>query len=208
MPTRKPRRYARYAALTLAVGGTGLLLASCAMSPPNPNPRADVPLKLANVDLPRYMGRWYIVANIPYFLEKDLVGSNTTYTLRDDGKVLEDFAARKGGFDGEAKTYQFVNTPDPSTGNAHWSVRLFWPLYGSQDTLYVDDAYEYTLIGYKNKRLGWIFARSPEMSDAKYRELLQKFDAQGYDTSRFRRVPQKPEDLGKSGYQSPGQPTP
>lgn len=192
--------------LPLAVVGTALLLASCVMTPPNPNPRADAPLRLAKVDLPRYMGRWYIIANTPYFLEKDLVASNTTYTLGDDGKVIEDFSGRKGGFDGELKRYRLINTPDPALGNAHWSVRLFWPIYVSQDTLYVDDDYQHTLIGYGDKKLGWVYARTPEINDAKYRELLQKFEEFGYDTSRFRRVPQKPEDLGKPGYQTPKAP--
>ena len=29
----------------------------------------------ANVDLDRYMGKWYIIANIPYFAEKGKVAS-------------------------------------------------------------------------------------------------------------------------------------
>ena len=45
-------------------------LTSCSGAPPNPNPLADVPLKVASVDLPRYMGRWYVIANIPYFAER------------------------------------------------------------------------------------------------------------------------------------------
>ena len=179
------------------------MMTACSSAPTNPNPRADAPLQLAKVDLPRYMGQWYIVANIPYFLEKDLVGSKTRYTLRDDGKVVENFEARKGTFDGESKSYEFIDTPDPATNNAHWSVRLFWPIYVSQDTLYVDDDYEYTLIGYKDKSLGWIFARKPELSEAKYKELLQRFADQGYDTSKFRRVPQKPEELGRPGFNTP-----
>jgi apolipoprotein D and lipocalin family protein len=164
------------------------------------NPRADAPLEHARVDLPRYMGTWYIVARIPYFLEKGLVGEKTHYALREDGRVIETFTARKGNFDGEEKSHTFVDKPDPATNNAHWSVRLFWPIYVSQDTLYVDEQYEYTLVGHKKKTLGWIFARKPTMSDEKYRELLGRFEAQGYDTSKFRRVPQKPDEIGKPGF--------
>ena len=192
----------RRSGLTLVIAACAAV-AACSSTPPNPNPRANEPLRLANVDLPRYMGQWYIVANIPYFLEKDFVGSKTRWTLRADGKVVENFSARKGTFDGDLKTYEFIDTPDPATNNAHWSVRFFWPIYGQQDTLYVDENYEYTLIGYKDKSLGWIFARKPELSDAKYKELLQRFADQGYDTSRFRRVPQRPDELGKPGYHTP-----
>jgi apolipoprotein D and lipocalin family protein len=120
--------------------------------------------------------------------------------LHDDGKVVEHFSARKGTFDGPEKNFELVDTPDPATGNAHWSVRFFWPIYLSQDTIYVDDDYRFTLIGYKDRSLGWIFAREPELSDARYRELLGRFEAQGYDTSKFRRVPQKPDEIGKPGF--------
>jgi apolipoprotein D and lipocalin family protein len=181
------------------------LMTACAETPKNPNPRADAPLTYAKVDLPKYMGQWYIVANIPYFLEKDLVASKTKYTLRPDGKVVENFAALKGGFDGELKEYEFVDTPDPDKNNAYWSVRLFWPVYVSQQTIYVDDDYQYTLIGYKDKSLGWIFARTPDISDAKYQELLKRFAAEGYDTSKFRRVPQHREQIGQPGFHSPGE---
>lgn len=193
----------RHLSLVLLSAVAAILLASCVTAPPNHNPRANAPLHLAKVDLPRYMGRWYVIANTPYVLENDLVATYTTYTLRDDGTVLEEFSGRKGGFDGDLKRYLLTNTPDPATDNAHWSVRLFWPIYVSQDTLYVDDDYQYTLIGYGNRKLGWMYARTPEISDAKYRELLQKFDDFGYDTSRFRRIPQKLDDLGKPGYQTP-----
>ena len=49
-----------------------------------------------------------------------------------------------------------------------------------------------------------LFAHSPDISDAKYHELLSRLDEMGYDTSRFRRVPQTPEQIGKPGFQSPG----
>jgi len=192
--------------LSLGLATLGFtMLAACADTPKNTNPRADVPLTNAKVDLPKYMGRWYIVAHIPYFLEKDLVDVHTTYTLSADGKVVtENFEARKDSFNGEVKKYQFEDTPDPATGNAYWSVKLFWPVYVSQTTIYVDDAYQTTLIGYKDKSLGWAFSRTPEISDAKYQEMLKIFEQQGYDVSRFKKVVQKPDQIGKPGFDSPG----
>ncbi len=188
----------------IAIIAALVAIAGCASTPSNPNPRAAQELKLAQVDLPRYMGRWYLIANIPYFGEKNYVASRAEWRLRDDGKIADAYVGKKGGFDQPETRREFVDTVVPGTNNAHWSVRLIWPIYVSQLTLYVDDNYEYTLLGYPGKSLGWIFARKPEMSDAKYRELLEKFDEQGYDTSLFRRVPQKPEQIGKPGFQSPG----
>jgi len=200
---RSTLRMSRVLLLPALIGWTAMT--GCAETPKNPNPRADAPLTHAKLDLPKYMGQWYIVANIPYVLENDLVASKTHYTLRDDGKVVEHFEALKGGFDGDVKKYEFIDTPDPSTGNAYWSVRLFWPIYVSQTTIYVDPDYQYTLIGYKDKSLGWIFSRTPELSEAKYVELLKRFEADGYDISKFRRVPQHREQIGQPGFHSPGE---
>jgi apolipoprotein D and lipocalin family protein len=62
------RRFACAAAAVFLL----FVLNGCSGDPPNPNPRAGVPLQTVPVDLPRYMGRWYIIANIPYFAERGL----------------------------------------------------------------------------------------------------------------------------------------
>ncbi|WP_186123300.1 lipocalin family protein [Burkholderia gladioli] len=187
----------------------GLLLAAvlglggCSGGQPNPNPRAAQPLVTVPVDLPRYMGRWYVIANIPYFAERDVVASRAEWTLRQDGRIDDVFVGRRGGFDKPESRYQFLDTVVPGSGGGAWRVRLFWPIHVSQLTLYVDSDYRYTLIGYPGKSLGWIFSREPEMDEATYRSLLARFDAMGYDTSRFRRVPQLPAQLGQPGFASP-----
>ena len=52
-----------------------LLLGACAGDDP---PQALHP----NVDLQRYSGRWYIIANIPYFAEAGQVGRAGLVTVR------------------------------------------------------------------------------------------------------------------------------
>ena len=42
------------------------------------------------------------------------------------------------------------------------------------------------------------------MSDADYRAALDRFEAMGYDITRFKRVPQFPSQVGQPGFQSPG----
>lgn len=177
---------------------------ACTQTPPNPNPRANVPLQTVPIDLPRYMGRWYIIAHIPYFAERGFVGSYAQWSLRSDGKIDDRFVGHKKRFDTPPAEYHFVDTIVPGSGNAQWRVRLFWPIYVTQLTVYVDPDYRYTILGYPDKSLGWIFARSPEISDDVYRSLLARMDAMGYDTSRVRRVPQLPSQVGRPGFESPG----
>ncbi|MCC8391097.1 lipocalin family protein [Paraburkholderia sp. MMS20-SJTR3] len=169
--------------------------------PPNPNPRASLPLQAVAVDLPRYMGRWYVIAHVPYFAEHGFVATRAEWTLRADGRIDDVFVGRKGGFDQHERRYQFVDTVEPGSGGGTWRVRLFWPVYFTQLTLYVDPGYRYTILGNPDKTLGWIFAREPVISDDAYRALLARLDAIGYDTSQFVRVPQVPAQLGQPGFE-------
>lgn len=179
-------------------------LTACTSGTPNSNPRAVLPLHSVPVNLPRYMGRWYVIANIPYFAERGFVASRAEWTLRADGRIDDVFVGRKGGFDGPEKRYQFLDTVKPGSDGGEWSVRLFWPIHVTQITLYVDPEYRYTILGYPGKKLGWIFARQPQIDEEEYRALLARLDSMGYDTSLFRRVPQLPSQIGQPGFASPG----
>jgi apolipoprotein D and lipocalin family protein len=56
-----------------------------------------------HVDIDRFMGPWYVIANIPTFLEKEAYNAVEIYSLNDDGTIATNFTFRKGGFDGKAK---------------------------------------------------------------------------------------------------------
>ena len=81
----------RRAALLLLLPGL-LLLAACASTGGTAMP----PLTTnAVVDLDRYMGRWWVIANIPYFAENGKVATADIYALRPDGRIGNVYAYRK-----------------------------------------------------------------------------------------------------------------
>jgi apolipoprotein D and lipocalin family protein len=168
-----------------------LLLASCTTS-------AQPPLTLAsNVDLDRYAGRWYIIANIPYFAERGKVGSYFDVSFP-DGKVLDVYSARDKSFDAPLKSFTMNGYVVPGTGNARWRESPFWPVYLSYLILWVDPDYHHALVGYPGRGYGWILSRSPQMDGSTYQALLAHFSEQGYDSSLFRRVPQTRDQIGGS----------
>jgi apolipoprotein D and lipocalin family protein len=57
------------------------------------------------VDIDRFMGPWYVIANIPTFLEKGAHNAVETYSLNDDGTIGTTFTFRKNSFDGKPKEY-------------------------------------------------------------------------------------------------------
>jgi apolipoprotein D and lipocalin family protein len=164
--------------------------------------RADEPpLALApHVDLQRYAGRWYIIANIPYFAERQKVGSYFDVSFQ-DGKLRDVYNGRNGNFDAPLKSFTMGGYVVPGTGNAYWRESPFWPLYLSYLILYVDQDYQTALVGYPGRGYGWVLSRSPDMDDATYQGLLQHFAKDGYEISQFRRVPQHPGQIDAQGFQ-------
>ena len=62
-----------------------LLLALTACSTHKPMPAVKY------VDLDRFMGDWFVIANIPTFLEKDSYNPVETYSLDNDGTIATTF---------------------------------------------------------------------------------------------------------------------
>lgn len=160
------------------------------------------PLTLAPaVDLNRYSGRWYVIANIPYFAEKGNVGSYFDVSFQPDGRLTDAYNAHPKTFDAPTKTYTLGGYVVRGTGNARWRESPFWPLYLSYLILYVDPDYQTALVGYPGRGYGWVFAREPVVDDSTYQSLLGRLKDQGYDISQFRRVPQTPGQIGNPGFQ-------
>jgi apolipoprotein D and lipocalin family protein len=161
----------------------GLMLTSCGGSD-------DPGLKLApSVDLQRYAGRWYVIANIPYFAERGKVGSYFEISFP-DGKVEDVYYGRNESLDAPLKSFTMRGYVVPGTGNARWRESPLWPIYLSYLILYVDPDYQTALVGYPGRGYGWVLSRSPSIDDATYQSLLHRFAEQGYDTSLFQRVQQ------------------
>jgi apolipoprotein D and lipocalin family protein len=151
------------------------------------------PLKpVAQVDLPRYMGDWYVIANIPYFAEKNCYDSIESYALRPDGKIDNWFTCRKNSFEAplERKATAVASVKDTSS-NAVWTVKFFKIIPVSYVILDLDPNYQWVLVGHPSRSYGWIMARSKTMDESLYRRIVQSATTQGYDPGKFVKVPQR-----------------
>lgn len=156
---------------------------ACAGDPPIP--------PVAHVDLQRFMGDWYVIANIPTFLEKGAHNAVETYELQDDGTIATTFVFRKDGIDGERK----VMTPrawvtDQET-NAVWGMQFIWPIKADYRIAYLAPDYSQTVIARNKRDYVWIMARTPQISDIEYQRLTAFVAELGYDTSELQKVPQQ-----------------
>jgi len=167
----------------LAVVAT-LTLAACAGSGPE--------MKTVDyVDLKRFMGDWYVIANIPTFLETGAHNAVENYEMNDDGTIATTFTFHDGSFDGEKKEYNPRGFVRDTASNALWGMRFIWPFKSDYRIVYLDEGYSQTIIGRQKRDFVWIMARKPEISEDDYRTLLGVVESLGYDVSKVERVPQK-----------------
>jgi apolipoprotein D and lipocalin family protein len=146
---------------------------------------------VAQVDLPRFMGDWYVIASIPSRAERQAFNAVESYALLPDGKIQTTFRYREGGFDGEAKTMHPVGTVQPDTGNAIWGMQFIWPIQAEYVIAYLDPDYREVIVGRSKRDYVWIMARTPELPEAQYQSLVERVAALGYATADLRRVPQR-----------------
>lgn len=143
------------------------------------------------VDLPRFMGDWYVIANIPTFVEKGAHNAVESYRLAPDGTVETTFTFRADSFDGEQKRYTPRGFVVENTGNAVWGMQFLWPVKGDFRIVYLTPDYGQTVIGREKRDYVWIMARSPSIPEADYQRILAFLAEQGYDVGKIQKVPQR-----------------
>ena len=165
--------------------GAILLVAGCQSAPMPPLAQAQ------KVDLARFMGDWYVIANIPTFIEKGAHNAIESYRLDADGTIATTFTLRADGFDGKPKRYTPRAYVIDHNSNAVWAMQFIWPLKSDYRIAYLNADYSETVIARSKRDYVWIMARTPTIPDADYQQLLRFVAAQGYDLSLVQKVPQR-----------------
>ncbi|KAK1434663.1 hypothetical protein QVD17_00412 [Tagetes erecta] len=144
------------------------------------------------VDLQRYMGRWYEIASIPSRNQpKNGTNTRATYTLNEDGTVHvlnETWSDGKRGFI-QGTAYKV----DPKSDEAKLKVKFYVPPFlpiipvtGDYWVLYLDDDYQYALIGQPSRKNLWILCRANRVDEEVYNKLIKKAKEVGYDVSKLK----------------------
>ncbi len=156
--------------------------------------RQGPPIRMAErVNLDLFMGDWYVIANIPTFIEKGAHNAVESYAKKSDTVIDTKFSFNKDSFTGPKKEYNptgFVNSENPS--NAEWKMQFLWPFKSEYIIVYVDPAYEYTIIGRTKRDYVWIMARKPKIDQRELERLIQIAVDEGYERSAIQIVPQNP----------------
>lgn len=164
--------------LTALVGFAGRAAAAPAIQP------------VAHVDLPRYMGRWYVIALIPTRAERHAYNAVETYGMNPDGSVCTWYRLRAGSEAAPVKLIHSTAVVVPGSGGGEWSVHLYWLLRLQYKIGWLGPAYDQVMVVRDKRDYLWYMARTPQVSEADYQAMLERAKAMGYDVSRIIRVPQ------------------
>ena len=168
----------RLALATLAVAA----VAACATSKPT---MPAVP----QVDLPRFMGDWYVIAHIPSRPERDAYDAVESYRLDADGRIRTTYTQRKGSFTAPVETMEPVGTVVKGTNNAVWGMQFVWPIKAEYVIVDLAPDYSRTIIGRSKRDYVWLMARAPQLPEPELQAAIARIKALGYDTSKLRMVP-------------------
>ena len=149
------------------------------------------------VDIDRFMGDWYVIANIPTSIETEAYNAVESYELDEDGSIATTFTFNKGSFEGKQKRYTPRGFVRNTETNAEWGMQFIWPIKADYRIIYLDDDYQLTVVGRNKLDYVWVMARSPSISDVRYEEMMALIAAVGYDMSNMRKVPQQFERGGQ-----------
>jgi apolipoprotein D and lipocalin family protein len=153
------------------------------------SPRLPQITKVPQVDLPKFMGNWYVIAAIPTMIETESYNAVESYALDKDGSIKTTFTFNQGSLNGKLKTYKPRGFVIPNTGNALWDMQFIWPIKAEYIITYLNEDYTKTIIARNKRDFVWIMARTPTISEAEYQELTSLIAKLGYDLSLLRKVP-------------------
>lgn len=135
-----------------------------------------------DVELKRYMGRWYEIARFDHSFERNLEYCEAFYALHDDGTIsvtntgINTKTERRKTAYGKAK---------PGDQPGQLRVSFFWFFYSDYNILALDEEYEWALVGSKSERYLWILARTRHLDSKTRNNIVAIAASRGYDTSKL-----------------------
>lgn len=145
---------------------------------------------VTNLNVQKYLGKWYEIARYPNWFEKNCEGVTAEYALREDGKIDVKNTCRKNSPTGPAEV---ANGEATIAGPGKLEVTFTpWLPFAKGDywVLYVDPAYSFAVVGHPQGSTGWILSRSKVLPEAKLAKAKSVLESAGYDLGKLEMVAQ------------------
>ena len=135
-----------------------------------------------NLDIKRYMGRWYELARYDHRFERNMERCEAYYTLEPDGRI----AVRNSGIDSKTGLLRITDGKAKAgkyPGQLRVSFFLFF--YSDYNILALGKDYDWALVGSKSPKYLWILSRTPSLPKPTIEHILAIARERGYDTDKL-----------------------
>lgn len=135
-----------------------------------------------NLDVERYMGRWYELARYDHRFERNMERCEAYYTFEPDGKI----AVRNSGIDTKTGLLR-ITDGRAKLGKLPGQLRVsfFLFFYSDYNILALGDNYDWALVGSSSPKYLWILSRTPSLPKPTIEHILAIARERGYDTDKL-----------------------
>ncbi|HXX70323.1 MAG TPA: lipocalin family protein [Polyangiaceae bacterium] len=170
-----------------SLGGLAFLIAASTVAGCN-----GPPLQVAQgVDLSQFQGKWYEIARLPRLTETGCFGTTAFYTQNVDGTLTFVNQCNVGSTTGPLNTVSMIATVPDTSVSAKLALQV-GGFSGNYWILEVGPSYEYAVVGDPSRSYLWILGRSSTLDTATMQGIVDRAQANLFDTSQLQYTPQPP----------------
>lgn len=133
---------------------------------------------VTNLDLQKFMGRWYEIARLDNRFERGMTDVEAEYTLLDDGTIR---IVNSGMRDG--KYHQTVGRGKLSSEVGRLRVSFFMFFYSDYNILEMAQDGQWVLVGGNSPKYLWILSREKQLPADVINHIIGLARGRGYDTN-------------------------
>lgn len=138
-----------------------------------------------NVDLNKFVGKWYEIASYPQRFQKGCHCTTAEYSLSEKGYVIVENRCNKDSINGKQSYIKGKAFIEKGSGNSKLKVQFFWPFKGKYWIIDLADDYSYAVVSHPNKKYLWILSRTPKMDPTVYEQILSRLKEKGFDLTKL-----------------------
>jgi len=145
------------------------------------------------IDVSRFMGKWYVYANIPTVFDKDTANNVEEYTFDAATRTVDvDFTFSSKDLKKQSVMKQRAKVK--TEAGTEWAISpkfgVYLPLGIPYLVVHCAEDYSSTIIGVPDRSYVWVMTRVPHPDPAVAKELTRKCQVLGYDVRNLVVVPQ------------------
>lgn len=131
-------------------------------------------------DIEKYLGEWFEIARIKNSFQPNMTNVKAQYILNQDKSIQ---VINSGVIN--TVIVEINGTAITTEEDNLLKVSFFPNIYSDYKILYIDEDYQYAVVGGENKNYLWILSRTPHIDDIILYKLIDIAKGKGYETDNL-----------------------